>query len=129
MLFLFWYWQRLKHFFRDKTFLFFKIKGWNFQVQFEIEFHETSHNFNSFSLFRQLLFSFFFFGLSDWVETLWGFMKFFFKLILKVSAIYLQKQKSFIPKKMFFKPFSIPKQKRLVYWRNFAEGFGCTCQT
>ena len=45
-----------------KTFLFFKIESWNFQVQFEIEFRETSQNFNSFSLFRQLLFSSFFIG-------------------------------------------------------------------
>ena len=44
-------------FFRNKTFLFFKIESWNFQVQFEIKFRETSQNFNSFSLFRQLLFS------------------------------------------------------------------------
>ena len=27
--------------------MFFKIESWNFQVQFEIEFHETSQNFNS----------------------------------------------------------------------------------
>ena len=49
-------------FFRNKTFLFFKIESWNFQVQFEIKFRETSQNFNSFSLFRQLLFSCFFIG-------------------------------------------------------------------
>ena len=30
---------------------------------------------------------------------LWGFKKFFFKQIIKVSAFYLEKQKSFIPKK------------------------------
>ena len=47
---------------RNKTFLFFKIESWNFQVQFEIKFRETSQNFNSFSLFRQLLFSYFFIG-------------------------------------------------------------------
>ena len=68
-----------KYFFRDKTFLFFKIESWNFQVQFEIKIRETSQNFNSFSLFIQLLFSFFFSGLSDWVETLWYFMKFLFQ--------------------------------------------------
>ena len=34
-------------FFWNKTFLFFKIESWNFQVQFEIEFRETSQNFNS----------------------------------------------------------------------------------
>ena len=55
--FLFWYWRRLKnYFFRNKTFLFFKIESWNFQKLFEVEFHETSQNFRS---FRQLLFSFF----------------------------------------------------------------------
>ena len=48
--------------FRNKTFLFFKIESWNFQYLFEIEFRETSQNFNSFSLFRQLLFSCFFIG-------------------------------------------------------------------
>ena len=46
-------------FYRNKTFLFFKIESWNFQKLFEIEFRETSQNFNS---FRQLLFSFFSIG-------------------------------------------------------------------
>ena len=56
--FLFWYWQRpKKYFFRNKTFLFFKIVSWNFQVQNEIKICDNSQNFNSFSLFRQLLFS------------------------------------------------------------------------
>ena len=41
-------WKRF--FFCNKTF-FFKIESWNF------EFHETLQNFNSFSLFRKLLFS------------------------------------------------------------------------
>ena len=41
-----------KFFFRNKTFLFFKIESWNFQHLFEIEFCETSQNFNSFSSFR-----------------------------------------------------------------------------
>ena len=82
-------------FFRNKTFLFFKIESWNFQVQFEIKFRETSQNLNKFSLFRQLLFSFFY-RMSDWVKILWGFTKFFFKQMLKISAFYLVKQKSFI---------------------------------
>ena len=34
-------------FFRNKTFLFFKIESWNFQHLFEKEFRETSQNFNS----------------------------------------------------------------------------------
>ena len=45
--------------------------------------------------------------LAECVETLWGFTKFIFKQILKVSAFYLEKQKSFIPKKnIFFAVFS-----------------------
>ena len=35
------------YFFRNKTFLFFKIESWNFQQLFEKEFRETSQNFNS----------------------------------------------------------------------------------
>ena len=39
---------RLKNiFFRNKTFLFFKIESWNFQHLFENKFRGTSHNFNS----------------------------------------------------------------------------------
>ena len=46
--FLFWFWQRLKkYFFRNKTFLFFKIESWNFQNRFEKEFRKTSQSFNS----------------------------------------------------------------------------------
>ena len=33
--FLFWYWQRLEKFFRNKTFSFFKKESWNFQNLFE----------------------------------------------------------------------------------------------
>ena len=54
---------------------------------------------------------------------MWGFTNLNFKLNLKVSAFYLEKQKSFIPKKKFFWPLSISKQKSFVYWLNFLEGF------
>jgi hypothetical protein len=61
--FLFWYWhQPKKYFFRNQSFLFFKIEGWNVQHLFEIKFRETSQNFNSFSLLRQLLFLIFSIG-------------------------------------------------------------------
>ena len=40
------------YFFRNKTFLFFKIESWQIQHLFEKEFRETSQNFNSFSSFR-----------------------------------------------------------------------------
>ena len=44
--FLFWYWQWLKkYFFRNKTFLFFKIESWNFQHLFEKEFLENLSKF------------------------------------------------------------------------------------
>ena len=61
--------------------------------------------------------------LAKWVEILWGFMNYNFKLNLKVSAFYLEKQKSFIPKKIFLKPLSISKQKSFVYWPNFQWRF------
>ena len=46
----------------------------------------------------------FFYPLYDWVEILWGFMKFYFKQLLIISAFCLEKQKSFIPKN-----YTIPK--------------------
>ena len=120
-----WYWQRLKkYFFRNNTFLFFKIESQNFQHLFEIEFCETSQNFNSFSLFRQLLFSSFFYQLSDWAEILEGFMKFNFKMNVKVSAFYLEKQKSFISKKYFLSCTTKVHPKGGVSRLNFPEGFG-----
>ena len=110
-------------FFRNKTFLFFKLESWNFQVQFEIKIRESSQNFNSFSFFRQLLFPFFFYQLSDWVEILWGFTKFNFKLNLKVSAFYLERQKSFIPKKKIFLAVVNIKTKNLCLLTQFSRRF------
>ena len=37
--------------------------------------------------------------MAEWVEILGGFTKCNFKQILKISAFYLEQQKSFIPKK------------------------------
>jgi hypothetical protein len=93
--------------------LFFKIGSWNFQVQFVIEFRESSQKFNSLSFFRQFLFFIFFYQLSDWVEILRGFTKFNFKLNLKVSAFYLGKQKSFIPKKKILSRCQFQNKKAL----------------
>ena len=84
--------------FRNKTFLFFKIESWNFQHLFEIEFRETSQNFNSFSLFRKLLFSFFL-----WVVWLsWNFVRFHkiqFQTDAESFSVLSWKTKKFIPKK------------------------------
>ena len=55
---------------------------------------------------------------------MWGFTKFYFQPFLNISAFYLEKQKSFIPKKKILKPLSISKQKSFVYCLNFLEGFG-----
>ena len=90
-------------FFRNKTFLFFKIESWNFQHLFEKEFHKTSQNFNS---------------IRQWIEKTeikivwmsqisWNFVRFheiIFQRDAKVSVFYLEKQKSFIPKKIWFRP-------------------------
>ena len=118
--FLFWYWLQLKFFFRDKTFLYFKLESWNFQHLFKNKFCKTSQNFNSF--LQTILFPFF--PLVVWLS--WNFVikKFVFKQILTISAFYLVKQKSFIPKKMQFRPLSISKQKSFVYWPNFQRRFG-----
>ena len=51
------------------------------------------------------------------------FTKFFFKLILNVSAFYLDKQKSFINKKIFFKPSQYQNKKALFTDSIFPEGF------
>ena len=77
-----------------KLCLFFKVES----CLFEKEFCQTSQNFNSFCSFSQFYFHYFYL-MSYWIKILWGFTKFFFKQILKFSAFYLEKQKSFIPKK------------------------------
>jgi hypothetical protein len=52
-------------------------------------------------------------------------MKLIFKQMLKVSAFYLEKQKSFINKKIFFSPQSISKQKKTLFTDPiYSEGFG-----
>ena len=103
--------------------MFYQIKSWNFQHLFEKEFRETSQNFNSFSLFRQLLFSSFFISclielkfckvsrnsISNWT---W-----------KFQLSILKNKKVLFLKKIFFWPLSISKQKSFVYWPNFQWRF------
>ena len=64
-----------------------------------------------------------FYQLSDWVEILQGFTKFNFKLNLKVSAFYLEKQKSFIPKKNIFLAVVNIKTKKLCLLTQFSGRF------
>ena len=103
--------------------MFFKIESWNFQVQFEIEFHETSLNFNSFSLFRQLLFSSFFIGCLielKFCKVSWNSIS---NWTWKFQLSILKNKKVLLLKEFFFRPLSISKQKSFVYWLNFPEGF------
>ena len=51
-------------------------------------------------------------------------MKFFFKQTLKISAFYLEKQKSFIPKKKFWSRCQYQNKKALFTDPIFSEGFG-----
>ena len=53
-------------------------------------------------------------------------MNFNFELNLKVSAFYLEKQKSFIPKKKFFKPLSIHYEPEWKFWLGFWLGGNTT---
>ena len=100
--------------------MFFKIESWNFQQLFEKKIMKPYKIFNSFSSFRQFLFSIFL--LIVWLSWHWGFTKFIFKQMLKMSAFYLEKQKSFIPKKnelsQEWTGFNI-KTTSFVYWPNF----------
>ena len=47
-----------------------------------------------------------------------------FQTDAEVSAFYFEEQKIFIPKKIFFKPLSISKQKSFVTDPIISEGFG-----
>ena len=80
--------------FRNKPFLFFKIERWNFQHLFEKKIVKP-HKISTHSAHSDSFHFHFFYPLSDWVEILWGFTKFFFKQMLKISAFYLEKQKKF----------------------------------
>ena len=60
--------------------------------------------------------------LAECVETLWGFTKFIFKHILKVSAFYLEKQKVLFLKKTFsWRQYQ--NKKALFIDPIFSEGF------
>ena len=62
--------------------------------------------------------------LTKWIEIMWGFTNFNFKQILKVSAFYLEKQKSFIPKKKYdLSRTAKIHPKDGVSRLNFPEGF------
>ena len=85
-----WY---TSYFFRNKIFLFVKIKSWNFQHLFDLRFRETFQNFSSF--------------IQTWgvkvVWISWNFVR-FHEMIIQRDAenfrfLSWQTKKSFIPKK------------------------------
>ena len=94
----------LKLFFRNKTCLFFKIDSWNFKHLFEKDFCETSQNFNSFSSFRQFLFSFFL----SVVWLSWNFVRFHVILFQTDAEIFsflsYKTKKVLFLKKIWFRP-------------------------
>ena len=66
-----------------------------------------------------------FYWLSDWVEIVWGFTRFFFKQMLVISAFYLEKQKKFYSLKKLSQEwtrFNI-KTTSFAYWPNFQWRF------
>ena len=100
-----------------------KIEGWNFQVQFEIEFRETLQNFNS---IRQLIKKH---ENNNCLNKL-NELKFCEVSRIKISnwtwkfqLSILKNKKVLFLKKIIFWPLSISKQKTFVYWLNFPEGF------
>ena len=72
-------------FFRNKTFLFFKIEAETFRFSLKFKFVKP-HKISIHLAFLENCYFQLFYWLSDWVEILWGFTKFNFKLNLKVSA-------------------------------------------
>ena len=86
-----------KYFFMNKTFCFSRQKAETFSICLKMNFVKL-HKVSTYSAHSDNCYLHFFFWLFDWVEILWGFTKLTFKQILKVSASYLEKQKSFTPK-------------------------------
>ena len=101
---LFWYWYLFtlgleNSFLEIKLFCFSRYKAETFNICLKLSFMKPLKILTRSAYSDKFNFHFLY-GLSDWVEILWGFTKFFYKQMLKVSAFYLEKQPSFIPKKI-----------------------------
>ena len=93
----------LQFFFRNKTFLFVKIESWNFQHLFDFRFCETMQNV---SLIRQTFRQHSLMGIKI-AQIRWNLVRFHAFINqrdAKISDFYLDKQKSFIPKKILSLP-------------------------
>ena len=111
-------------FFMNKTFLFFKLESWNFQVQFEIKIRESSQNFNSFSFFRQLLFSSFFIGCLIELKFCKVSRNSISNRCWKFQLSILKNKKVLFLKKYFLSHTAKTHPKDGVSCLNFSEGFG-----
>ena len=100
--------------------MFFKTESWN--VWKRISWNLAK--FQLTQLIQTIAIVFFFYLLSDWVEIFWGFTKFFFKQLLKVSIL-KNKRVLCIPKKIF-KPLSNTKTKQLCLPTQFSGRFWLT---
>ena len=101
----------------------FKIESWNFQKLFEMEFRETSINFNS---IRQSIEK----NKNNNCLNELNELKFcevsrnsFSKRFWKFQLSILKNKKVLFLKKKFFKPLSISKQKKLCLLTQFSRGF------
>ena len=82
------------------------------------------HKISTHSAHLNNCYFYFFYWVSDWVEIFWGFTKFCFKQMLKISPFYLVKQKSFNSKK-WFRPQSILKFSSMVLILPSLAEFSC----
>ena len=106
--------------------MFFKIEGWNFQVQFEVEFRKTLQNFNS---IRQLIYKY---ENNNCLNKLIE-LKFcevsrnpISNWTWKFQRSILKNKKVLFLKKNFFGRTTKVDPRDGVRWLNFPEGFGQT---
>ena len=104
--------------------MFLKIENWNFQYLFEIEFRETSQNFNSFGLFRQLLFSFFSMGCLIELKLCEVSQNSFSNRYWKFQLSTLKNKKVLFLKKYFLSRCQYQNKKALFTDSIFREGLG-----
>ena len=93
--------------------MFFKIESWNFQVQFEIEFRETSQNFNSIRQPREKNVNNNCLNELNDLKQCEVSRNLFANRCWKFQLSIMKNKKVLFLKKSFFKPLSISKQKAL----------------
>ena len=102
-------------FFRNKTFLFFKIESWNFQHLFANKFHETSQ-FQVIQLIQTIVIHIFSLGCLIELKFCEVSRNSFLNRCWKFQLPILKNKKVLFLKKIIFWSLSLSKQKRFVYW-------------